>query len=72
MPFKKVGNKYVSPSGKKWTKKQVVAYYASDGFKKKKKKWSPQYLKTGLMRIEKGLTPKPQSPQKKQKNASIS
>ena len=38
MPFKKVGNKYVSPSGKKWTKKQVVAYYASDGFKKKKKK----------------------------------
>jgi hypothetical protein len=31
MPFKKVGNKYVSPSGKKWTKKQVIAYHASKG-----------------------------------------
>lgn len=32
MPFKKVGpNKYVSPSGRNWTKKQVVAYYASNG-----------------------------------------
>lgn len=38
MPFKKVGDKYVSPSGKKYTKKQVKAYYASSGFKKKKKK----------------------------------
>ena len=39
MPFKKVGpNKYKSPSGRKWTKKQVVAYYATDGFKKGVKK----------------------------------
>lgn len=40
MPFKKVGpNKYVSPSGKKFTKKQVNLYYASGGtFKKTKKR----------------------------------
>lgn len=37
MPFTKTSHgKYVSPSGRKWTKKQVIAYYASDGFKKKK------------------------------------
>lgn len=35
MPFVKVGpNTYKSPSGRKFTKKQVVAYYASDGFTK--------------------------------------
>ena len=35
MPFKKVGpNKYKSPSGKVFTKKQVEAYYATNGFKK--------------------------------------
>lgn len=34
MPFKKVKkNDYVSPSGKHFTKKQVVAYYATNGFK---------------------------------------
>ena len=39
MPFKKVGpNKYKSPSGRTYTKKQVVAYYATDGFKRKPKK----------------------------------
>lgn len=39
MPFKKTGkNTYKSPSGKKYTKKQVVAYYATDGFKKPLKK----------------------------------
>lgn len=38
MPFKKVGkDTYKSPSGKKYTKKQVKAYYATDGFKNKKK-----------------------------------
>lgn len=38
MPFTKVKkNVYKSPSGRKWTKKQVTAYYASDGFKKKVK-----------------------------------
>lgn len=38
MPFKKVApNKYKSPSGKAFTKKQVVAYYATDGFKTKPK-----------------------------------
>lgn len=37
MPFKKVGkDKYKSPSGKTYTKKQVQAYHASDGWKKKK------------------------------------
>lgn len=39
MPFKKVGsNKYVSPSGRKWTKKQVELYYATDGFKRRPRK----------------------------------
>lgn len=39
MPFKKTSNgKYKSPSGRTFTKKQVKAYYATDGFKKKKKK----------------------------------
>jgi|TARA_R110000751_G_scaffold173181_1_gene279551 hypothetical protein len=38
MPFKKVSkNKYTSPSGKKYSKKQVKMYYATDGFKKKKR-----------------------------------
>jgi hypothetical protein len=38
MPFKKQkdGN-YKSPSGRTFTKKQVVAYYATGGFKKKVK-----------------------------------
>ncbi len=40
MPFKKAGKKYKSPSGKTYTKKQVKAYYATDGFKKKSKKKS--------------------------------
>jgi uncharacterized protein YaiI (UPF0178 family) len=35
MPFKKTGkNSYKSPSGREYTKKQVQAYYATDGFKK--------------------------------------
>lgn len=35
MPFKKTGpNTYKSPSGKTFTKKQVGAYYATEGFKK--------------------------------------
>lgn len=39
MPFKKVGkNKYISPSGKVFTEKQVKLYYATEGFKKKPKK----------------------------------
>lgn len=39
MPFEKVGkNKYKSPSGRTFTKKQVVAYYATKGFTKKVKK----------------------------------
>ena len=34
--FKKVGkNKYKSPSGRTFTKKQVAMYYATGGFKKK-------------------------------------
>lgn len=38
MPFKKAGKKYKSPSGKLFTKKQVKAYYATDGFSRKPKK----------------------------------
>ena len=35
MPFKKIGRgKYKSPSGRKYTKKQVKMYYATKGFKK--------------------------------------
>lgn len=41
MPFTKVSdNKYKSPSGRTFTKKQVQAYYASNGFKDKPKKKS--------------------------------
>jgi hypothetical protein len=41
MPFKKVGkNSYKSPSGKKFTAKQVKAYYATGGFKKPVRKGS--------------------------------
>ena len=33
MPFKKVpGGGYESPSGRKFTEKQVKLYYATDGF----------------------------------------
>jgi len=36
MPFKKVGkNTFKSPSGRKYSAKQVKAYYATEGFKKK-------------------------------------
>ena len=39
MPFRKVDtNKYVSPSGRTFTRKQVALYYATDGFKNMKKK----------------------------------
>lgn len=35
VPFKKTGqNRYKSPSGKTYTKRQVQAYYATNGFKK--------------------------------------
>lgn len=35
MPFKKTGkDEYTSENGKKYTKKQVQAYYATDGFTK--------------------------------------
>ena len=38
MPFKKQGRYYVSPTGKKFTKKQVMAYYAHEELKKKNTK----------------------------------
>lgn len=43
MPFTKITKgkdkgKYKSSSGCVWTKKQVIAYHATDGFKKKSKK----------------------------------
>jgi hypothetical protein len=38
MPFTKTGpNEYKSPSGRKFTKKQVALYYATKGFKEKPK-----------------------------------
>jgi len=37
MPFKKAkGGGYKSPSGRKFTKKQVALYYATGGFKRRK------------------------------------
>lgn len=38
MPFKKTGKDYKSPSGKKYTGKQVRAYYATEGFSRKPSK----------------------------------
>jgi len=39
MPFKKVGKHFVSPTGRKFTKKQVAMYYANNGeFPKGQKK----------------------------------
>lgn len=39
MPFKKTGkDEYRSPSGKKYTGKQVKAYYATDGFSREPRK----------------------------------
>jgi hypothetical protein len=36
MPFRKVGaNRYRSRSGRLWTGKQMRAYYATSGFKRK-------------------------------------
>lgn len=38
MPFTKVGpNKYKTPSGRTWTKKQMRLYYATKGFTEKPK-----------------------------------
>jgi len=34
MPFKKRGKFYYSPSGRRFTAKQVKMYYATKGFKK--------------------------------------
>lgn len=39
MPFRPIGNGlYKDPHGKTYTKKQVAAYYATDGFKREPKK----------------------------------
>lgn len=43
MPFKKIKRgrkkgKYKSPSGRTYSKKQVRAYYATDGWKRKPRK----------------------------------
>ena len=48
MPFTKIKkNVYKSPSGRKWTKKQVTAYYASKGtFSKAKSKKSKKKKKS--------------------------
>lgn len=42
MPFKKISkNKYKSPSGRTYSKKQVGLYYATGGFKKRPKAKTP-------------------------------
>ena len=39
MPFTRTGkNRYRSPSGRSYTSRQVRAYYATGGFKRKPKK----------------------------------
>lgn len=38
MPFKKRGKYYYSPSGRKYTARQVRAYYATGGWKRKVRK----------------------------------
>jgi len=38
MPFTKRGKRYVSPSGKQYTRRQVRAYYATGGWKRRPKK----------------------------------
>ena len=51
MPFTKVGpNEYRSPSGRKFTSAQVRMYYATNGFKNKKKKTRKKH-KDGYTRI---------------------
>lgn len=37
MPFRKEGKHYRSPSGRKFSKKQVALYYATGGFKRNAK-----------------------------------
>ena len=50
MPFRKVDtNKYVSPSGRTFTRKQVELYYATDGFKNMNKKKTTK-MKTRKLR----------------------
>ena len=38
MPFRKVKGGYKSPAGRKYTARQVRAYYATSGFKRKPKR----------------------------------
>lgn len=38
MPFRKSGRKYKSPSGKTYTARQVRAYYATAGWRRKPRK----------------------------------
>jgi hypothetical protein len=43
MPFKRIARgknkgKYKSPSGRVWTRRQVTAYYATNGFSRKPKR----------------------------------
>ena len=49
MPFTKKGDSYESPSGKKYTEKQVQAYYATSGFKKRLKKKRKDWMGKAYM-----------------------
>jgi hypothetical protein len=44
MPFERKGKYYYSPSGKRYTRKQVIMYYATGGFNPRKIK-SKRYKK---------------------------
>ena len=50
MPFTKVGpNRYVSPSGRRWTGAQVRLYYATNGFSQRIRRRRKQKRKSKLM-----------------------
>ena len=55
MPFKKIGpNKYVSPSGKKFTDSQVKLYYSLGGtFRKDDERRSARATSVGKRRTDK-------------------
>lgn len=54
MPFKRVGNKYKSPSGKTFTDSQVKLYYSLGGtFRKDDQSKSARATKAGKRKTDK-------------------
>ena len=64
MPFTKRGNSYYSPSGKRYTKEQVEAYYASK--KKKKRRKKKKKLQAGIRSVSRKAGAKKKTVGKKQ------